>query len=127
MDSRIFPSKTFGVDIGSTHIIRNAGGNAEDALRSIVISQHMLGTREIILIKHTKCGMLTFTNAQAKAKIEANGSKVADGFDFQPFGDLEQSVKDDVKWLEGHEALVKGTVVSGYVYDVKTGLVTKVA
>lgn len=65
MDARIDTTGAFGIDLGDAHVIRNAGGNAKDALRSILISQHLLGTREIILVKHTGCGMVTFTNADA--------------------------------------------------------------
>lgn len=123
MDSRIFPSKCFGIDIGEAHIIRNAGGNAKDALRSILISQHMLGTREVILIKHTRCGMLTFSNEDARGLVEKNGSKVDSDYDFQPWGDLEKAVKDDVQYLKGQEGLIKGTEVSGWVYEVESGKV----
>ena len=127
MDSRIDNFDAFGIKLGDAHIIRNAGGNAEDALRSILISQHFLGTREVILIKHTGCGMLTFTNAQAREKIEgACGEGVLGEFDFQPYSDTEEAVRGDVRWLRGHGALVQGTVVSGWVYDVKSGRVQEV-
>lgn len=62
MDARIDPAAAFGIDLGDAHVIRNAGGNAEDALRSILISQHLLGTTEVVLVKHTGCGMLTFVS-----------------------------------------------------------------
>jgi len=62
MDARIDPASAFGISLGDAHVIRNAGGNAEDALRSILISQHLLGTKEIVLVKHTGCGMLTFVS-----------------------------------------------------------------
>ena len=129
MDSRIDNFDAFGIKLGDAHIIRNAGGNAVDALRSILISQHFLGTREVILIKHTGCGMLTFTNEQAVQRIEStNGPGVVEkGFDFQPYPDTEQAVKSDVQFLRENKALVEGTVVSGWVYDVKTGKVAEVA
>lgn len=128
MDSRIDNFDAFGIKLGDAHIIRNAGGNAVDALRSILISQHFLGTREVILIKHTGCGMLTFTNPQAVERIESACGKgvVDEGFDFQPYNDTAQAVKDDVQLLRGHGALVKGTIVSGWIYDVKTGKVEEV-
>lgn len=72
MDARIDTTGAFGIDLGDAHVIRNAGGNAKDALRSILISQHLLGTREIILVKHTGCGMVTFTNADA-LKVSGGG------------------------------------------------------
>lgn len=128
MDARIDPAAAYGIDLGDAHVIRNAGGNAKDALRSILISQHLLGTREILLIKHTGCGMLTFSNADVLSVVAKNqGLGVLAGtFDFQPFPDLEQGVRDDVAWLKSHSALVKGTEVSGWVYEVETGKVRKV-
>lgn len=128
MDSRIDIFPAFGLNLGDAHIIRNAGGNVKDGLRSILISQHFLGTREVIVIKHTSCGMLTFSNAEALARIaKSNGTGVIEStYDFQPFSDLEQSVKDDVEFLRNNKALVKDTKVSGYIYDVDTGKVRHV-
>ena len=88
MDARIDPASAFGISLGDAHVIRNAGGNAKDALRSILTSQHLLGTREIVLVKHTGCGMLTFSNDDGIAALRGNGGKVDDGFDFQPFTEL---------------------------------------
>lgn len=128
MDARIDPAAAFGIDLGDAHVIRNAGGNAKDALRSILISQHLLGTKEIILVKHTGCGMLTFKNTDALAKVaQNNGLGVLAGtYDFQPFPDLEQGVREDVVWLKQHSAIVKDTTVSGWVYDVQTGTTRRV-
>ena len=128
MDARIDPAAAYGIDLGDAHVIRNAGGNAKDALRSILISQHLLGTREILLIKHTGCGMLTFTNTDALGVVAKNQGAgiLTSTFDFQPFPDLEQGVKDDVEWLKNHSALVKDTTVSGWVYEVETGKVRPV-
>lgn len=70
MDARIDPAAAFGIDLGDAHVIRNAGGNARDSIRSLVISQQLLGTNEILLIKHTGCGMLTFKNEDAHAVVE---------------------------------------------------------
>jgi carbonic anhydrase len=123
MDARIDPAAAFGINLGDAHVIRNAGGNAKDALRSILISEHLLGTREIILVKHTGCGMLTFTNTDA-LKVVANNvgtGILSSTFDFQPFPDLEQGVKDDVEWLKGNAALPKDVTISGWVYEVETG------
>ena len=72
MDARIDPAAAFGIDLGDAHVIRNAGANAADAVRSIVISQQLLGTREIVLVKHTGCGMLTFQESDARAIVEKN-------------------------------------------------------
>jgi len=123
MDARIDPAAAFGIDLGDAHIIRNAGGNAKDGLRSVLISQHLLGTREIILIKHTGCGMLTFGNADALKAVAGNvgAGVLASTYDFQPFPDLEQAVKDDVEWLKNHSALPQPVTISGWVYEVETG------
>lgn len=126
MDARIDPALAFDIALGDAHIIRNAGGNAQDALRSILTSQHLLGTREIVLVKHTGCGMLTFSNDDAKAALRGNGGKVEDDFDFQPFTDLEGALKRDVEFLKGHGGLVGGVPVSGWIYDVGTGRVGRV-
>jgi carbonic anhydrase len=126
MDARIDPAAAFGIALGDAHVIRNAGGDAQDALRSILISQHLLGTREIVLVKHTGCGMLTFTNEDAKAAVQGNGGKVDDAFDFQPFPELEAAVKRDVEVLTDHESFPKSVPVSGWIYDVTNGKVAKI-
>lgn len=126
MDARIDPASAFGIELGDAHVIRNAGGNAQDALRSILISQHLLGTREIVLVKHTGCGMLTFSNDDAKAAVQGNGGKIDQAFDFQPFPELEAAVKRDVEFLTDHESFPKGVEVSGWVYDVGTGKVGRI-
>ena len=111
-------------------MIRNAGGNAKDALRSLVISQQLLGTTEVLLIKHTGCGMLTFKNEDAHAVVEKNlGSGAKEelaGLDFQPFPDLERAVEDDVKLLKTSKAIPDSVVVTGWVYEVETGKVKQV-
>jgi carbonic anhydrase len=132
MDARIHAPAAFGIDLGDAHIIRNAGGSARDALRSLVISQQLLGTTEILLIKHTGCGMLTFSNADATSVVEKNLGKEAVGAlkgfggDFRPFGDLERAVEEDVKELKSSDLISKEVTVSGWVYEVETGKVKRV-
>ena len=130
MDARIDPAAAYGIPLGDAHVIRNAGGNARDALRSLVISQQLLGTTEILLIKHTECGMLTFKNKDAHAVVEKNlgseAKKELAGLDFQPFQDLEQAVKDDVSFLRSSKAIPEDVKVSGWVYEVKSGKVRSV-
>lgn len=126
MDARIDPKSAFGIALGDAHVIRNAGGNAQDALRSILISQHLLGTREIVLVKHTGCGMLTFSNENGKAAVRGNGGKIGDFFDFQPFTDLEKAVREDVAVLKANQAFPEGVAISGWVYEVETGRVRRV-
>ncbi len=130
MDARIDPASAYGIPLGDAHIIRNAGGSARDALRSLVISEQLLGTTEILVIKHTGCGMLTFKNDDVHAVVEKNigaeAKKELAGLDFQPFSNLEQAVKDDVKYLKESKAIPESAVVSGWVYEVETGKVRSV-
>ena len=131
MDARIDPAAAYGIDLGDAHVIRNAGGNAKDALRSIIISNQLLGTTEIILVKHTDCGMLTFQNADARGVVEKNlgseAGQAVSNLDFQPFPDLEQAVKDDLEFLKANPAVSKQATVSGWVYEVETGKTRQVA
>ncbi|ABU57429.1 MULTISPECIES: carbonic anhydrase [Roseiflexus] len=126
MDARLHPEKVLGIDIGDAHVIRNAGGRAHDAIRSLVISQQLLGTREIVVLHHTDCGMLTFTNEQLAAKIAADLNVHVEGQDFLPFADLEQSVRDDVALLRNSPLIPKDIPISGAIYDVRTGRVHEV-
>lgn len=126
MDARLHPEKVLGLAIGDAHVIRNAGGRAEDAIRSLVISERLLGTTEIVVLHHTDCGMLTFSNAQLAAKVQADlGADVA-GRDFLPFSDLEQSVRDDVTILRASPLIPGDIPISGAIYDVTTGQVHEV-
>lgn len=104
-------------------MIRNAGGRAsEDALRSLTISQRLLGTTEIHIIHHTDCGMLTFSNEDLRKKIKADlGTDVPVDRDFLPFSDLEKSVRDDVHTVRTSNIVAPGTPVFGFVYDVTDG------
>lgn len=130
MDARIDPAAAFGISLGDAHVIRNAGGNARDALRSLVISEQMLGTTEVLVIKHTGCGMLTFQNEDAHALVEENlgpeARKELAGLDFQPFAQLERAVEDDVNYLKASKAIPDGVNISGWVYEVETGKVRSV-
>lgn len=125
MDARIDPAAAFGISLGDAHVIRNAGGNARDALRSLVISEQMLGTTEVLVIKHSGCGMLSFTNEDAHAVVEKNlgteARKELAGLDFQPFAQLEQAVEDDVNFLKACKAIPDSVKISGWVYEVETG------
>lgn len=126
MDARLHPEKVLGVDIGDAHVIRNAGGRAEDAIRSLVISQRLLGTQEIVVLHHTDCGMLTFTNEQLAAKVRDDLGVDVAGRDFLPFSDLEQSVRDDVALLRASPLIPGDIPISGAIYDVRTGKVHEV-
>src|SRR4249919_3913723 len=96
MDARLDPARFLGLKEGDAHVIRNAGGRAsDDAIRSLIISSRLLGTREFAVVHHTDCGMLTFSNDDLRGKLEAETGADATDIDFLPFGDLEQSVRDD--------------------------------
>ncbi|KAG8529853.1 uncharacterized protein KY384_005334 [Bacidia gigantensis] len=130
MDARIDPAAAYGISLGDAHVIRNAGGNARDAIRSLVISEQLLATQEILLVKHTGCGMLTFDNTAAHGVVEKQLGKEAAselaGLDFQPFPDLEQGVKDDVEFLNSSKAIPDSVTISGWVYEVESGKVRHV-
>src|SRR3989337_775365 len=127
MDARLHPETFLGLRVGDAHVIRNAGGRAsDDAIRSLVISQRLLGTKEIVVIHHTDCGMLTFSNDDLVAKIRKELGADATRIDFLPFSDLEQSVFDDVETLRGSELISGDIPIAGAIYDVKFGRVLEV-
>ena len=127
MDARIISSRALGLEEGDAHVIRNAGGRARDALRSLIISQRLLGTREIAVIHHTDCGMLTFSNRGLREKVREDLGSDTGEFDFLPFQDLEESVREDVEFLLATQLLNPDTLIRGFVYDVRTGRLKEVA
>jgi carbonic anhydrase len=126
MDARIVPARIFGLEEGDAHVIRNAGGLAREALRSLVISQRLLGTNAIMVIHHTDCGMLSFQNEDVREKVKQDLGADASDIDFMPFGDLEQSVRDDVSFLRESPLIADDTEVRGFVYDVGTRRLSEV-
>jgi carbonic anhydrase len=126
MDARLDPARFLGLSEGDAHVIRNAGGCAQEALRSLAVSQHLLGTKEIAVIRHTDCGMGKYSNDQIAEKVaEASGGDPS-GIDFMPFTDLEQSVREDVAFLEQSDLIAADSTIKGFVYDVKTGKLEEV-
>jgi len=122
MDARLDPARLLGLEEGDAHVIRNAGGRAsEDAIRSLVISEQLLGTNTVVVIHHTDCGMLTFSNDDLRTKVKQELQADADHIDFLPFKDLEQSVRDDVAKLKASPLIPKNVDISGFIYDVKSG------
>ena len=102
MDARIDPAKALGLEEGDAHVIRNAGGIVtDDALRSLVISRMLLGTHEAIVIGHTDCGMVTFTNDQIRGMIDDELGADASDIDFHPFPEVHDSVAASVRRLRG--------------------------
>jgi carbonic anhydrase len=126
MDARILPGRVLGLAEGEAHVIRNAGGRVQDALRSLVISQRLLGTNEIAVIHHTDCGMLTFKNEELWRKVKDELGADARRIDFLPFSDVAQSVRDDVNYLRASPLIPDSTPIRGFVYDVETGELTEV-
>lgn len=125
MDARIDPVSAFGISLGDAHVVRNAGGSAKEALRSIIISQQLLGTREIILVKHTGCGMLTFANEDAHGlvaeRLGATAAAEIATLDFLPFTSLDDAVNEDIEFLRRQSAVPKDVAITGWVYEVETG------
>jgi carbonic anhydrase len=104
-------------------VIRNAGGLVNDeTIRSLVISHHLLGTEEAVVIGHTDCGMLTFSNADLHAKLGPE----SEGIDFQPFPDLADRVRKSVDTIRSHPLLPDSFEATGFVYDVRSGRIDPV-
>jgi carbonic anhydrase len=145
MDARLDPAKFAGLAEGDAHVIRNAGGRAsDDAIRSLVISYKLLGTREWFVIHHSNCGMEFFTN-EAMRGLLANsletaaltekgfqdvgkgpGSRAGEFIEWLAIRDQEQSVRDDVQRIREHPLVPKKIAIYGYVYDVKSGRLLEV-
>jgi carbonic anhydrase len=126
MDARLDVHKILGLQEGDAHVIRNAGGVAtDDAIRSLTISQRLLGTKEVILIHHTDCGMLTFKDDDVKGKIEAEVG-IRPHFALEAFGDLEADVKQSIARIEASPFIPNKRSVRGFIYDVKTGRLNEV-
>src|SRR5712691_3665487 len=121
MDARIDPARILGLEEGDVHVIRNAGGRAADALCSPVISEQLLGITTIVVIHHTDCGMLTFSNEDLHTKLKQDLHADADNIGFLLFNDVEQSVRDDVAFLRSSLLIPKIIDISGFIYDVKSG------
>lgn len=127
MDSRLHVAPALGLALGDAHILRNAGGRVtEDMIRSLVISQQQMGTREIVVLHHTDCGAQTFENGPFKEYLKKElGVDVSDK-DFLPFQDIDESVREDMRLLQESPLIPDDVVISGAVYDVDTGRMTVV-
>ncbi|GDX84320.1 carbonic anhydrase [Methylococcaceae bacterium] len=140
MDARLDPAKYAGLSEGDAHVIRNAGGRAsDDAIRSLVISYKLLGTKEWFVIHHTNCGMETFTDEIMRGLLatslktasvdengwhdccEGGGSHEAKNITWLTISDLAQSVVEDITRIKNHPLVPSDIPVYGYIYDVKTG------
>ncbi len=126
MDARLNPYGLLGLTEGDAHVIRNAGGViTQDELRSLAISQRLLGTREIVLIHHTDCGMLTFTDDEVKADIESK-TGLRPHFALEAFSDLERDIRQSIARIKASPFVASKDSVRGFVYDVHTGQLQEV-
>jgi carbonic anhydrase len=126
MDSRLNPYALFGLAEGDAHMIRNAGGVVtDDVLRSLVISQRLLDTREIILVHHTGCGMLTFTHDDFARQLEKE-TGLRPNWSAETFDDLDTDVRQSIKRIQADPFLPVKDAVRGFVYEVETGLLREV-
>jgi carbonic anhydrase len=126
MDARVNPYGLLGLSEGDAHVIRNAGGViTDDVIRSLVISQRLLGTREIVVIHHTDCGMLTFHDDEVKAQIESDVG-IRPQFSLEAFADLEEDVLQSIARIESSPFIPHKRDVRGFVFDVSTGQLREV-
>lgn len=127
MDSRLHVAPALGLALGDAHILRNAGGRVtEDMIRSLVISEQQLGTREIVVLHHTDCGAQTFTNDEFADQLQRDLGVDVHGKDFLPFTDIEDSVQVDVAILKNSLLIPEDVAISGAIYNVDTGRITEV-
>ena len=126
MDARLDPHRILGLEEGDAHVIRNAGGVvSDDVIRSLVISQRLLGTREIVLIHHTDCGMLTFRDDDVKDTIEAD-TGLRPAFALEAFRDLEGNVRQSMARIRVNPFIPHKDQLRGFVYDCATGQLDEV-
>jgi carbonic anhydrase len=126
MDARLNVYALLGLSEGEAHVIRNAGGVVtEDVIRSLAISQHLLGTSEIILVHHSDCGMLTFTDDEVKADIESK-TGLRPHFALEAFSDLESDIRQSIARIKHSPFVLHKDRVRGFVYDVRSGALQEV-
>lgn len=122
MDSRLHVAPALGLALGDAHILRNAGGRVtDDMIRSLVISQQQMGTREIVVLHHTDCGAQIFNNEDFQERLKCELGVDVSGQDFLPFQDIDESVREDMKLLRECPLIPDDVIISGAVYDVDTG------
>ena len=127
MDARLHPSRILGLQEGDAHVIRNAGGVVtDDVIRSLAISQRLLGTTEIVLVHHTDCGMLTFTDEQLRDAIEADTGR-RPSWASEAFPNLEDDVRASIARIQDSAFIPHRDAVRGFVFDVATGKLNEVA
>jgi carbonic anhydrase len=129
MDARLMVDQMLGLKPGDAHVIRNAGGIiTEDALRSLILSHHLLGTQEFMIINHTDCGMLTFKDEDVRAKLQQmTGTATVAPVHFHAFSNVEENVRQQIQKVTSHPWIPKQIPVRGFVYDVRTGKLQEVS
>ena len=129
MDARLTVEQMLGLKTGDAHIIRNAGGIVtEDALRSLILSHHLLGTQEFMVINHTDCGMLTFKDEDVRAKLhQVTGTATVAPVHFHAFSDLEENVRQQIQKVKSHPWIPNHIPVRGFIYDVRSGRLKEVS
>jgi carbonic anhydrase len=126
MDARLSPYVMLGLSEGDAHVIRNAGGViTDDEIRSLMISQRLLGTREVMLIHHTDCGMLTFSDEELRGQIQQEVG-IKPHFPLETFADLEEDVRQSIKRIEASPFIPHKDSVRGFIYEVETGRLREV-
>jgi carbonic anhydrase len=127
MDARLAPYRLLGLEEGDAHVIRNAGGVVtDDEIRSLAISQRLLGTEEIVLIHHTDCGMLTFTDDEFKQSI-LDETGIKPEWAAEAFDDLDKDVRQSIERIKASPFIPKKDAVRGFVYEVETGKLREVS
>ena len=127
MDARLDPNRLLGLSEGDAHVIRNAGGVVtDDEIRSLAISQRLLATEEIMLIHHTDCGMLTFTDDEFRRQIQ-NETGIKPEWAAESFTDLEEDVRQSIARIKASPFIPKKDSVRGFVYEVETGKLREVS
>ena len=128
MDARLDPARALGLEEGDAHVIRNAGGVVtDDAIRSLAISQHLLGTEAIVLIHHTRCGMLSVEDEQFADTLEAASGSSRPEWPARGFRDLDEDLRDSARRLRASPFLPRTDRIRGFVYEVETGRLREVA
>jgi carbonic anhydrase len=126
MDARLDPARVLGLEEGDAHVIRNAGGVVtDDEIRSLAISQRLLGTEEIMLIHHTDCGMLTFTDEEFHDACEED-TGVRPEWAVETFADVDENVRESIARITASPFIPKKDAVRGFVYEVETGALREV-
>lgn len=127
MDARLNVEQALGLAPGEAHIIRNAGAIvSDDALRSLVLSHHELGTREIMIVGHTECGVLGLDSDELRLRLQTQFGPAEQPVTFQGFSDLEKNIREQVRKTRSHPWLRGRVVVRGFAYDVSTGVLREV-